>query len=226
MRMLNNSKLGVIFDLDGTLVDSMGYLTQIACRVLNEVYLIPLNEAAEIYTKTSGNPFDVQIELIKPKGNLNKKAVELFNSLKLAYYPKAPFFDDVIPVLNQLKSRGCQLYISSNNDHDIVVEKVAKLPIVFDGILGMKPQFLKGEAHFNYFRKMGLSDKWLFAGDSLHDARVAEKNHIPFFARSGTFSTNEFQKAAVFLDCQPNLLPIINLIDSDLLSSEEQRVVT
>ncbi|EKD42639.1 MAG: Glucose-1-phosphate thymidylyl transferase [uncultured bacterium] len=188
-----NNKTGLIFDLDGTLVDSMNFLGEVACEVLNQIYGLNSHDALKAYKTTSGKPFEYQIENIYPADSRNGRAVELFNKLKESKYFESSFFKEVPDVLASLKESGFKLFVSSNSYHELVIRKTGELKINFDAVFGMKPGFLKGRAHFSKIMEGYPCEHYLFFGDSIHDARVAFENKIPFYARLGTNAEKDFE---------------------------------
>lgn len=187
-------KFIVIFDFDGTLVDSMTDFARIASKVMVRRFGCDPKWAHDQYRGTSGLPFPYQIEKIFPGDQRNKKAVEEFVSEKLSLYQSYPFYEDVEPTLLWLKSNGFRLAISSNNDEGLIDQKIRPLSAYFDKILGFHDGFLKGKAHFSKLKEeLNCSEKeMIFIGDSLNDARVAEENNVSFIARLGTFSKQDF----------------------------------
>ncbi len=184
----------IVFDLDGTLVDSMSDFTAVAGEVIHKYFQVSLAEATQMYRETSGMPFEFQIKKLFPSHENAALAVQDFETLKLKNYSQAPFFNDVLQVLPALSQAGYKLCVSSNNHEKNVLNKIEPLRQVFDLVLGYKEGFFKGRDHFEFIKnELSLSaDNIVFVGDSLNDARTASKNHIQFIARLGTFSNNDF----------------------------------
>lgn len=185
----------VIFDLDGTLVDSMGGFAQIASDALVRFWACDPQWAAEQYKETSGLPFPFQLEKIFPNDPKNRDAVAYFDEEKRKAYKACPFFPEVRSALENLKAKGVRLAISSNNDQRLVEEKAAQLGFDFDRVLGYRPGFLKGRDHFRWIEHTLKTPppRMLFVGDSLHDGRMAQEYDIAFIARLGTFSRADFE---------------------------------
>lgn len=184
----------IICDLDGTLVDSMGDFGVVAQGVLGEFYGMAPAAALEAYQQTSGLPFRFQVESLFPKDARNDQAAAAFEERKKAGYAAKPFFADVEQIVPVLVKCGYQFCVSSNNDQVNVTNKMAPMQRYFSDILGFREGFLKGKAHFDcVLKKYGYkSNEVLFIGDSLHDAKMAYENGIPFVARQGTFSREAF----------------------------------
>jgi len=184
----------IVFDLDGTLVDSMGGFTHVAVSIIHKYFGIDEKEAAQMYRDTSGLPFEFQLKVLFEGHPSIQKAAQEYEILKLKDYQSKPFFHDVIRTLPLMAQSGYKLCVSSNNHEENVVNRVKEHNQYFDMILGYREGFFKGKDHFDLIHKeFNLStDELLFVGDSLNDARTAHKNNIPFVARLGTFSADEF----------------------------------
>ena len=200
-------KVVFVFDWDGTLVDSMGGFAEIASKVIARHYGQSPSWGRERYLETSGLPFPLQLEKIFPGDARNRQATDDYDRLKMESYGKAPFFPDVRPALALLKEKGYGLAVSSNNDAALLDQKLGSLVSLFDCVAGFEPGFLKGKAHFDWIRRKLARPNLVFIGDSLHDARMAREAGIPFFARIGTFSEEDFSGMAT--GCIHNLFDLI-----------------
>ena len=56
----------LVFDLDGTLIDTMGDYADKAAALIRDHYGTPKDEARRRYFETSGVPFEQQLEQIFP----------------------------------------------------------------------------------------------------------------------------------------------------------------
>lgn len=189
----------VVLDLDGTLVDSMGRFQEIAKEVIHRHFGIGRDRAAALYKQTSGLPFFFQLKTLFGDDPRVEEAASEYESLKLKDYDDRPFHTDVVKTLPFLKQAGLKLCISSNNQIKNVRRKIASQSRYFDRVLGYRDGFLKGRAHFDFIKNEYhlKPSELLFVGDSLHDARVAFENDVPFVARLGTFSADEFNKLEI-----------------------------
>lgn len=204
----------IVFDLDGTLVDSMGGFSAVAVNIIHKYFGIDEKEAAQMYRETSGLPFEFQLKVLFEGHPSIQKAAQEYEILKLKDYESKPFFYDVIRTLPLLVQSGYKLCVSSNNHEENVVKRIKEQSHNFDMILGYREGFFKGKDHFDLIHKeFNLSaDELLFVGDSLNDARTAHKNHIPFVARLGTFSSDEFDSLDLPLIKTNNFFELIQLL--------------
>ncbi len=196
---LLDKKSVVVFDLDGTLVDSMLFFGDIAATVLEQSHGADYAYALENYRRTCGLPFDYQLEAIYPDDPRNLVALREFDRLKKESYYQCSFFNDVPEVFALLRKKGLKLAVSSNNEQSIVESRFESVGGL-DLILGFrKPDFLKGKPHFSE-----ISNKFsvqpsdiLFIGDSLHDATMAQECGVDFVGREGTFTRQEFDDQSI-----------------------------
>lgn len=186
----------LVFDMDGTIFDTMGTLNQLARRVMNKYYGTDPEEAGRLYKKTSGLPFRYQLETLFPENPDNDTASDEFESTKVEMYkqPVEPF-PEVFQFLKKWRNEGYKIAVSSNDEQANVETKVKDHTDCFDEILGHLNGRLKGKAHFDLLKeKYHLRPQdMLFVGDSLHDAKMAFENQVQFVGRAGTFQKEEFK---------------------------------
>ncbi|MBP7125697.1 HAD family hydrolase [Myxococcota bacterium] len=186
----------VVFDFDGTLVDTMGGFADIAAGILHRTYGMDPTEARRQYLLTSGLPFDQQVEIIRPGDPRNRDAVAEFESAKQEGFFRERFSGDVRKTIRGLRSRGFRCIVSSNNFQHLIDRFVAReSDCPFDLVLGAAPNFYKGRDHFLRVQEVfGLRpDQLLYVGDSLKDAEKALANGVAFIARLGTFRREDFE---------------------------------
>lgn len=194
--MMQDKKI-IVFDFDGTLVDSMGRLTTIAEEVMSRHFDITREEARNMYQLTSGLPFPEQLSTLYPREtHKRKKASHDFDQKKRANYLKEPLFPDTHETLNYLRKKKLKVIISSNSEQDLVEKLVKQLKIPCDLALGFKDHFAKGLPHFLY-----ILEHWgrkfqelIFVGDSIKDGERAFESGIDFIAKEGIFTREQFQK--------------------------------
>lgn len=186
----------VIFDLDGTLVDSMDCLADLASDVIHRYYAMEKTTARRRYFETSGLPFSEQLEKIFPDHHLNQRAAEEFETKKEKSYLKRPLFGDAADTVKKLRKKNVKVVISSNNFQSLVDRLLEAAGIETDVALGFRPNFQKGEAHFSCIEdRLGTQRKEMtFVGDSLHDAATAANAGIDFIGKEGIVSNEEFKR--------------------------------
>lgn len=112
---MNNIK-AVIFDLDGTLIDSMGIWTQIDEEYLKKFgYEVPKNLQEEIthltLTETAiyfKKMFNIENEIVD--------IIDTWHNMALNHYSKTiKLKDGVVPYLNHLKNKGIKIALATSN---------------------------------------------------------------------------------------------------------------
>jgi phosphoglycolate phosphatase-like HAD superfamily hydrolase len=184
----------LLCDLDGTLIDSMPTLADLATDVMGEVYGTPRALARELYVATCGLPFIRQLESIFPGDARNQGASDLFEGRKPAHCNRIRMAADVESSLMYLKSLGTKVVVSSNNGVENVGVFAQNAGFPFDLLLGFGGGLAKGKAHIERAEAAFGVDRsqMLFVGDSLHDGEIAEIERIPFVGVAGTFSFERF----------------------------------
>ena len=190
----------IAFDFDGTLIDTMSSLADIAAAVINEYHGLAVEMARELFLRTSGRPFAEQIQRIFPDQPENKALVAEFERRKVAKLLDEPLFPEVKQLLVDLAAMGYINVISSSNVPDMIEKYVAKHDLKIEKVLGFRaPDFYKGKPHFDFLKAhYGVSnEEILFLGDSPEDYEHSALNSIPFIGRTGTFSREVLAKVGI-----------------------------
>lgn len=198
-----------VFDLDGTLIDTMGGFADIAGRLIRDHYGWAFELARKRYLETSGAPFFQQLETLFPAESRNQAVAEAFEQRKVQHFIKARPSEQAVSTLQRLRDLEVRTAISSNNFDDLVKEFVRRENVPVDLALGYRSGFAKGAEHFAHLRDyFGVSgEQMVFVGDSLTDATRARESGIRFVARLGTFTAADFEGQAISETC-----PVINEI--------------
>lgn len=208
----------IIFDLDGTLIDTMGGFADLAGELIAKNYGWSFERGRKRYLETSGVPFFQQLEILFPANSKNPDVSVAFETRKINLFRKETLSDRTVETLRWLSGHGYRTAISSNNSHTLVREFVQSIALPVDVSLGFKPNFAKGQAHFNYLRDhFGVPfSAMLFIGDSLADAKIAKGCGVDFVAKTGTFCETDFKTVE-----NSHVIPIINEIHELLTLLEE-----
>jgi len=187
---------GILFDFDGTLIDTMHYFQKIAGEVIYKYYRIPVSDGEHLYFETSGLPFEKQMEIIMPGGDYNFSVVEEFERRKLDNLFNEKFEPEVRTALQALEKRGLTLGISSGNFTHLINEFLEKEQLPFPVVMGYEPGFEKGRDHFEHFlKKTGFKkEEILFVGDSIKDGERAQEYGVRFIGKAGIFKKERFRK--------------------------------
>jgi phosphoglycolate phosphatase-like HAD superfamily hydrolase len=212
LREMENLGL-IIFDLDGTLLDSMQLHATIFAQILHEQSGIVEELSREAYYLMSGNPLGHQFaSVLKMQGLTRSHKVDVFVE---EFYSRIRQFDpvlfpDVRPSLSQVSKAGYKLAVCSGNAPDIVEKRLVQTEIApfFHLWLGTDPArgLSKGETQFRILReKLSLSRlefqcNSITVGDAQHDIQVAKNAGILSVGRVNSFN------AAALQEIQPDFL--------------------
>jgi len=184
----------LLCDLDGTLIDSMPTLADLATEVIEARYGTPRILARELYLATCGLPFVKQLEEMFPDDPRNAEASAEFEARKPALCGAIRMAPETRRALEQLREMGVRIAVSSNNGVENVGAFARDCGFAFDLVLGYGGGLAKGRTHLDATsRQFGAArQEMLFIGDSLHDGEIAEREGIPFVGVATTFSPDRF----------------------------------
>jgi phosphoglycolate phosphatase-like HAD superfamily hydrolase len=187
----------LLCDLDGTLIDSMPTLADLATEVMESTYGTPRMLARELYLATCGLPFVKQLEEIYPGDPRNAGASDLFEGRKPARCDLIRMPQETRRALERLRGMGVRIAVSSNNgvkNVETFARNTKNAGFPFDLALGFGGGLAKGRPHIDASsRAFGVDrQEMLFVGDSLHDGEIAEREGIPFVGLATTFSPERF----------------------------------
>ncbi len=209
----------LIFDFDGTLVDSMGIYARKAGELISEHYGLSKEEARELYLKTSGLPFAEQLEILFPGNGKNREVAETFERWKEKVLHDLKPFPEAEPLLRELKERGYLVAVSSNNLHMYVQESVKGWKVRPHFVLGWDGgEFKKGEPHVRFLEKATSlpRESFLIVGDSPNDLKLARSSGIDFVALLRGFPEESFRSV------DPSVKVIKSLTPEELLPILEE----
>lgn len=189
----------VIFDLDGTLVDSAPDIAAATNRMLLDEGLAPLDLAT--VTSFIGNGLPKLVEHVIGACGLDMGRHADLTSAVLAYYNRAStdlseLYPNVIEALDLLKSRGFALGVCTNKPKEPADTMLSELDLAqyFDVVIGgdslavRKPDaapLLAAMAQLN-------AETTIYVGDSEVDAATATAASVPF-----ALFTEGYRKTAV-----------------------------
>ena len=206
----------VMFDLDGTLVDTMGGFADLAAEVMAARHGVEWAWARGKYLETSGLPFCKQLEVIFPGHAGNGAASDEFEARKLAVCEATSMDARTVEGLEGLRGLGLKLVVSSNTGQTVVDAFVEREGFRFDLALGFDPAQGLGKGRPHVERALAVfgvaREELLFVGDSLKDADLADECGVPFIGRLGTFREADFRRRDAAAICVPHVAELPALL--------------
>lgn len=190
----------IVFDLDGTLVDSLADLAAAINLMLEDVGQHPLPQGT--IQQFVGNGLPKLVERVILHCGLPRESHSDLTRRTLAHYTAASSdrtvpYPGVIDALHELRGMGCSLGVCTNKPEDPARHVLEALGLsgFFDAVLGgdtmstRKPDPAHLFASFDAILDTGPR---LFVGDSEVDAETARRAQVPFL-----LFTNGYRKSAV-----------------------------
>ncbi len=170
----------VAFDMDGTLLDSMPLIGRTAASILHETFGTPYPEAELQYYRTTGKPFELQLEELYPDATpyeLQTTAKRFHEEKAKNAYAHARFFPEVPRVLKLLDRAGWKLVVSTGAEREMaeVVLEREGLGFLFEEVRGAQ-QGTK-DAHLRSFAERWPGLPLVLVGDSRFDMEAG--GHVP-----------------------------------------------
>jgi phosphoglycolate phosphatase-like HAD superfamily hydrolase len=191
----------VIFDLDGTVADTMGYLSEIAVGLISQHHKLPPSAARTRYLETTGMDFAGQMELMFPGDPENSAlATAMEERKRLGFLEREPF-SDVWPALHFFTARRLAVFICSSTRQELVSEFVqrAELGAFIDCAKGYSLGLTKDRQIENILSVHGIdASEVILIGDSFADFDYARQAGVRFVALARMFSVEEFSRHGIF----------------------------
>ncbi|WP_108869817.1 HAD family hydrolase [Aquimarina aquimarini] len=177
---------GVIFDLDGTLLNTLDIYTILMNRLL-ELYHLPTHDKQQ-YSQFIGLGTKHFITQALPpefrtSGNLESLIKEFKNLYQEHYQQHSFVYNGAYKTLQNLQFKGVKLGILSNKLHDLTCACIRHyFPLIkFDTILGQTKRYKKPDPKgiLNISKTMRVSTKRLiYVGDTEIDIQTAKQASI------------------------------------------------
>lgn len=213
----------IIFDLDGTLINTIDDLGQ-ACNHALSACGYPTHRI-EDYPRLVGNGINKLIERALPEEHRNEAAVLRLREHFVPYYDAHNCdltrpYEGIPALLQALKAQEHTLAVASNKYQAATEKIVAQLfPDTFDVVLGERDGVArKPHPQIVYDILLDRSDKseTLYIGDSLVDAETAQAAGVKLILCTWGFCTEEQLMTAnpdYMVHHPAEILPIIEQID-------------
>ena len=198
----------IIFDLDGTLINTIADLGQ-ACNYALSACGFPTHKI-EDYPRLVGNGVNKLIERALPEEHRNEEIVLRLREYFVPYYDEhnCDFtrpYDGIPELLHTLKEQGHLLAVASNKYQAATEKIVAQLfPGIFDVVLGERvgverkpdPQIVWDILEAKGERLEAKGEEILYIGDSLVDAETARAAGATLVLCTWGFGTREQMEGA------------------------------
>jgi phosphoglycolate phosphatase-like HAD superfamily hydrolase len=166
----------VVFDLDGTILDDLNHISEVAADVMSTAFGTPSDEARIHYLATTGLPFEAQLSQLYPDvpAAERHRVALLFHQRKAKEaYGTAHPFPEIPRVLKRLSQDHWTLVISTGAEKeiaDLLLEREG-IRYWFDAVLGAG-QGTKRE-HLTEYRRRFPEVPVFLVGDSRFDMEAA-----------------------------------------------------
>lgn len=202
----------LIFDLDGTLINTIDDLGQACNHALSACGFPP--HKIEDYPRLVGNGINKLIERALPEEHRNEATVLRLREHFVPFYDQHNCdltrpYDGIPELLQTLKAAGHTLAVASNK-YQAATEKIVAhyFPNMFDVVLGERegiPRKPDPKIVWDILASLPSTinhkPSTLYVGDSLVDAATARAAKLPFVACTWGFCTKEQLQTA-----QPNYM--------------------
>jgi phosphoglycolate phosphatase-like HAD superfamily hydrolase len=177
----------VVFDMDGTLLDDMPLIAEVAGEVLHAAFGTPREEGRVHYYATTGMPFEAQLAQLYPDApaELRGEVARRFHERKpREAYAYAHLFPEVPRLLKRLDREGWTLVVSTGAEREVAELLLERegIRIWFESVLG-SAQGTKRE-HLDEYRRRYPRAPLFLVGDSRFDLEAAIDRGVPMLARS------------------------------------------
>ncbi|MCX7619485.1 MAG: NTP transferase domain-containing protein [Acidimicrobiales bacterium] len=173
----------VALDFDGTVADSMGFLTDLAVDLLVEELGFDRPTALERYRATAGADFSSQLEELAPCDPRCTEVARHFEAAKADWMENCSPFDDVPGALARLAKLGIPVLVCSSTRVGLVQDffKANQLEGLVTTISGWAPGRDKRTQLASWLREQHLiPDTVVFVGDARRDEELAKSVGVRF----------------------------------------------
>ena len=167
----------VVFDLDGTILDDLGRISEVAGAVISSAFGTSAEEARIHYLATTGMPFEAQLAQLYPSAPaaLRAATARTFHQRKVteAYAHAAPF-PEIPKLLKRLAQDRWTLAVSTGAEAEMaeVILEREGLRFWFEEVLGSRDGTKR--EHLAEYRRRYPEVPIFLVGDSRFDMEAAQ----------------------------------------------------
>jgi len=172
----------LIFDMDGTVLDSMGALQDAAKNLIASHYDVSIEKAAELYHYTVGAPFREQLEILFPQNAQNEHVARVYEKTHEVLCADAELSPGIGAMLWAAHWARHQLALVTSTDQHLIsnhLPQVRALPWNFIG--GYREGYTKDDQIRRVLTTFRYSGTTVLFGDAESDRRCAARAGIEFF---------------------------------------------
>jgi 1L-myo-inositol 1-phosphate cytidylyltransferase / CDP-L-myo-inositol myo-inositolphosphotransferase len=187
----------IVYDLDGTLVDSMPALSGLATALIQQWFGLDPATARERYAATTGADFATQLEELFPGNPANSLVAAEFEAAKRELMTQVEPFADARWAVDFFASRGLSQFVCSSSQEDLVRATLEQSGFVssLEAYGGFSAGFDKGSQLTHLLQThRRRPETTLFVGDSLRDAAYARRAGTLFLGLTRSFTEAEFRR--------------------------------
>lgn len=173
----------ILWDFDGTLVDTMLEHIKLAREVISKHFGIKKEKAEKLYLETTGLPFEKQLEIIFPGKKFKKQrnfcAKEYTERKIKEVYGKIKPIKGALEILRKLSKLKYRQFILTGTEKALVQKWLQKNKISGVNVLGKE----KGQKkdHIKILRRKYPRKRLFLVSDSLKDLTLPVEIKIGFF---------------------------------------------
>jgi HAD superfamily hydrolase (TIGR01549 family) len=197
-----NARWVVLFDWDGTLIESLEIKIRNAAQLFQELLGMDPQSVAASYRQHSGIPRRDLFMAICAENGINKLDEDLYQRLSQRFSVKnlealtdktvtSLVLPDTTAALAELRKQGYPLYVSSSavTEEIRLVARLWDLEKYFNEILGSATGFNKGSQHVDYVvRQQHVTHSQIvFVGDEPTDIHLGKAAGVFMIAKAGTY---------------------------------------
>lgn len=162
------------FDMDGTVLDSMPTLTDLAVEVIHDRFGLPLYEAREKYLATVGAPFVDQLAKIMPSAPLEQRidAALRYETRHLCACPSFKLAPDIVDAMAAIRYYRYETALVTSTNRKLLAALPQLAALEFGSMDGRQDGYTKVH-QLERLKRLYLRHQLILFGDSPSDAECA-----------------------------------------------------